>query len=136
MRRIRALTILRMTAAALVVLALSAVSAQATSRIKDLANRGRAKQLDPQEVQGATFTITNPGAFGASIATPVIDVPQVAILDLEAIVRRPIVVTDAAGGESIAIRSMVNFVLGWDHRAVDGVYAARFLGRLRAALQG
>jgi pyruvate/2-oxoglutarate dehydrogenase complex dihydrolipoamide acyltransferase (E2) component len=105
------------------------------ARIKDLATRGRAKQLDPQEVQGATFTITNPGAFGASIATPVIDVPQVAILDLEAIIRRPIVVTDEAGGESIAIRSMVNLVLGWDHRAVDGVYAARFLGRLRAALQ-
>jgi pyruvate/2-oxoglutarate dehydrogenase complex dihydrolipoamide acyltransferase (E2) component len=106
------------------------------ARIKDLATRGRAKQLDPQEVQGATFTITNPGAFGASIATPVIDVPQVAILDLEAIVRRPIVVTDAAGAESIAIRSMVNLVLGWDHRAVDGVYAARFLGQLRASLQG
>lgn len=106
------------------------------ARIKDLATRGRAKQLDPQEVQGATFTITNPGAFGASIATPVIDVPQVAILDLEAIVRRPIVVTDDAGAESIAIRSMVNLVLGWDHRAVDGVYAARFLGQLRASLQG
>ncbi len=106
------------------------------AKIKDLATRGRAKQLDPQEVQGATFTITNPGAFGASIATPVIDVPQVAILDLEAIVRRPVVVTDDAGGESIAIRSMVNFVLGWDHRAVDGVYAARFLGRLRTSLQG
>lgn len=106
------------------------------ARIKDLATRGRAKQLDPQEVQGATFTITNPGAFGASIATPVIDVPQVAILDLEAIVRRPIVVTDDAGAESIAIRSMVNLVLGWDHRAVDGVYAARFLSQLRATLQG
>lgn len=105
------------------------------ARIKDLATRGRAKQLDPQEVQGATFTITNPGAFGASIATPVIDVPQVAILDLEAIVRRPIVIADEAGAESIAIRSMVNLVLGWDHRAVDGVYAARFLARLRAALQ-
>jgi len=106
------------------------------ARIKDLARRGRAKQLDPQEVQGATFTITNPGAFGASIATPVIDVPQVAILDLEAIVRRPVVIADDAGSESIAIRSMVNFVLGWDHRAVDGVYAARFLGQLRATLQG
>jgi pyruvate/2-oxoglutarate dehydrogenase complex dihydrolipoamide acyltransferase (E2) component len=106
------------------------------ARIKDIAVRGRAKQLQPQEVQGATFTITNPGAFGATIATPVIDVPQVAILDLEAIVRRPVVVADDSGGESIAIRSMVNFVLGWDHRAIDGVYAARFLSALRSRVQG
>jgi pyruvate/2-oxoglutarate dehydrogenase complex dihydrolipoamide acyltransferase (E2) component len=105
------------------------------ARIKDVAARGRAKQLEPQEVQGATFTITNPGAFGASIATPVIDVPQVAILDLEAVVRRPVVVASDAGEESIAIRSMVNFVLGWDHRAIDGVYAARFLGALRSRVQ-
>lgn len=105
------------------------------ARIKDLAARARAQRLDPGEVQGATFTITNPGAFGASIATPIIDVPQVAILDLEAIVRRPVVVTDDLGNESIAIRSMVNLVLGWDHRAIDGGYAARFLAVLRDRLQ-
>lgn len=105
-----------------------------SSRIKDLAGRARAKQLDPEEVQGATFTITNPGAFGASIATPVISLPQVGILDLEAVIRRPVVVADADGGESIAIRSMVNLVLGWDHRAIDGVYSARFLSALRDAL--
>jgi len=103
--------------------------------IKDLAGRARAKRLQPDEVRGATFTITNPGAFGAIIATPVIDVPQVAILDLEAIVRRPVVVTDADGQESIAIRPIGNLILGWDHRAIDGVYAAQFLAALRDRLQ-
>jgi pyruvate/2-oxoglutarate dehydrogenase complex dihydrolipoamide acyltransferase (E2) component len=106
-----------------------------SSRIKDLATRARAKGLGPDEVQGATFTITNPGAFGASIATPIISLPQVAILDLEAVVRRPVVRVGEDGSESIAIRSMVNLVLGWDHRAVDGVYAARFLSAVRDAIQ-
>ena len=106
------------------------------NRIKDLATRARERRLDPGEVRGGTFTITNPGAYGALIATPVIDVPQVAILDLEAIVRRPVVVTDADGGESIAIRPMVNLCMSWDHRAMDGVYAARFLTALRRRLEG
>lgn len=105
------------------------------ARVKDLAGRARAKQLEPDEVQGATFTITNPGAYGATIATPVISLPQVAILDLEAIVRRPVAIAAADGAESIAIRSIVNLVLGWDHRAIDGVYAARFLAALREALE-
>lgn len=105
------------------------------ARIKDLATRARARRLAPEEVRGGTFTITNPGAYGALIATPVIDVPQVAILDLEAIVRRPVVVTDEDGGESIAIRPMVNLCMSWDHRAIDGVYAARFLTALRGRLE-
>jgi pyruvate/2-oxoglutarate dehydrogenase complex dihydrolipoamide acyltransferase (E2) component len=104
-------------------------------RIKDLARRARAKQLAPDDVAGASFTITSPGAYGATIATPVINTPQVGILDLEAIVKRPVVVTDEAGQDSIAIRPMANFVLGWDHRAMDGVYAARFLGTLREAVE-
>jgi pyruvate/2-oxoglutarate dehydrogenase complex dihydrolipoamide acyltransferase (E2) component len=104
-------------------------------RIKELARRARSKQLRPDDVQGATFTITNPGAAGALIATPIINVPQVAILDLEAIVRRPVVVTDTEGNESIAIRPMANLILGWDHRAVDGVYAAQFLTALRKRLE-
>ena len=104
-------------------------------RIKDVARRARAKQLEPDEVQGATFTITNPGAAGAVFATPIINVPQVAILDLEAIVRRPVVITDADGNESIAIRPMVNLILGWDHRALDGIYAAQFLTALRRRLE-
>jgi pyruvate/2-oxoglutarate dehydrogenase complex dihydrolipoamide acyltransferase (E2) component len=103
--------------------------------IKDLAGRARAKRLVPDDVSGAAFTITNPGAAGAIIATPIIDLPQVAILDLEAIVRRPVVVTGPDGDESIAIRPMVNLVLGWDHRAIDGVYAAQFLTALRRRLE-
>jgi pyruvate/2-oxoglutarate dehydrogenase complex dihydrolipoamide acyltransferase (E2) component len=103
--------------------------------IRDRAARARAKALSPGDVRGATFTITNPGAFGATIATPVIDLPQVGILDLEAIVRRPVVVAADDGTEAIAIRSMVNLILGWDHRALDGVYAAQFLGALRERLQ-
>lgn len=106
------------------------------TRIKDLATRARAKKLLPVEVQGATFTITSPGAAGAVIATPVINVPQVGILDMEAIVRRPVVVTDSDGNESIAIRPIAYFVLGWDHRAIDGMYAALFLRALRGRLEG
>ena len=105
------------------------------SRIKDLARRARAKQLEPDDVQGATFTVTNPGASGAVFATPIINVPQVGILDLEAIVRRPVVLTDAEGSESIAVRPMVNLILGWDHRALDGIYAAQFLSAVRRRLE-
>jgi len=105
-------------------------------RIKDLAVRARAGALSPDEVRGGTFTITNPGAAGALMATPVISLPQVAILDLEAIVRRPVVLTDADGGESIGIRPMVHLCMGWDHRALDGLYAARFLTALRARVEG
>lgn len=104
-------------------------------RIKDLAKRARAKKLQPDDVQGASFTITSPGAFGATIATPVINHPQVGILDMEAIVKRPVVVTDEHGQDSIAIRPTANFVLGWDHRALDGVYAAQFLTALRKAVE-
>jgi pyruvate/2-oxoglutarate dehydrogenase complex dihydrolipoamide acyltransferase (E2) component len=104
-------------------------------RIKDLARRARDKQLSPDDVRGATFTISNPGASGAVFATPIINVPQVAILDLEAIVRRSVVVADEDGYESIAIRPMVNLILGWDHRALDGLYAAGFLTALRQRLE-
>ena len=96
-------------------------------RIKDLAARARSKQLTPDEVRGGTFTITNPGAFGALLATPIINQPQVAILDLEAVVKRPVVV----GGDSIAIRPMTYFCMSWDHRALDGAYAAQFLSAVR-----
>jgi pyruvate/2-oxoglutarate dehydrogenase complex dihydrolipoamide acyltransferase (E2) component len=105
-------------------------------RIKDLALRARAKELQPDDIAGASFTITSPGAYGATLATPVVDAPRVGILDLEAIIKRPVVITDSAGEDSIAIRPMGNLVLGWDHRAMDGVYAARFLGELRDAVEG
>lgn len=103
-------------------------------RIRDLSSRARAGQLLADEVHGATFTITNPGAYGTTAATPVINLPQVGILDLEAIVRRPVVLA-RDGQESIAIRSVVNLILGWDHRAIDGAYAAQFLAALRARLE-
>jgi pyruvate/2-oxoglutarate dehydrogenase complex dihydrolipoamide acyltransferase (E2) component len=105
------------------------------ARIKELARRARAKQLTPDDVHGATFTITNPGQYGALIATPVIPLPQVAILDLEAIVKRPVVVDDGNGGDAIAIRPLANLCMSWDHRALDGAYAAQFLTALRHRLE-
>jgi pyruvate/2-oxoglutarate dehydrogenase complex dihydrolipoamide acyltransferase (E2) component len=104
-------------------------------RIQDVAARARAKQLKPDEVRGGTFTITNPGAYGAIAATPIINVPQVAILDLEAIVKRVVVVADEHGGDAMAIRPMANLCLSWDHRALDGAYAAQFLSALRRRLE-
>jgi pyruvate/2-oxoglutarate dehydrogenase complex dihydrolipoamide acyltransferase (E2) component len=101
------------------------------ARIKDLASRARAKQLKPEEVQGGTFTITNPGAFGALLATPIINQPQVAILDLEAVVKRPVVV----GGDSIGIRPMTYLCMSWDHRALDGALAAQFLSSVRRHIE-
>ena len=101
------------------------------ARITDLAERVRAKRLTPDETRGGTFTITNPGRYGALLATPIINQPQVAILDLEAVVRRPVVV----GGDSIGIRPMTYLCMSWDHRALDGVLAARFLGSVRRNLE-
>jgi pyruvate/2-oxoglutarate dehydrogenase complex dihydrolipoamide acyltransferase (E2) component len=103
--------------------------------IADLAGRARAGSLSADEVRDGTFTITNPGQFGTFMATPVINQPQVAILDIEAIVRRPVVVTES-GAETIAIRPVCVLGLSWDHRALDGAYAARFLGALRERLEG
>ena len=105
------------------------------SRIRDLARRARDNQLTPDEVRGGTFTITNPGGYGSIMATPVINQPQVAILDTEAVVKRPVVVTDADGNDSIAIRPMSYFCMSWDHRALDGALAAQFLAALRDRLQ-
>jgi pyruvate/2-oxoglutarate dehydrogenase complex dihydrolipoamide acyltransferase (E2) component len=106
------------------------------ARIEDLAKRARSKQVSPDELSGGTFTITNPGAYGAVLATPIINQPQVAILDLEAVVKRPVVVTDAEGHDSIAIRPMTYLCMSWDHRALDGVLAAQFLGTLKCVLEG
>ena len=104
-------------------------------RISELARRARAGELTPDEVRGGTFTITNPGGYGTIAATPIINQPQVAILDLEAVVKRPVVVNDGRG-DSIVVRPMVNLCLSWDHRALDGVMAAQFLGRVRAHIEG
>ncbi|MDA0171788.1 2-oxo acid dehydrogenase subunit E2 [Solirubrobacter taibaiensis] len=104
-------------------------------RIKDIAVRARNNQLKPDEVSGGTFTITNPGGYGSIMATPVINLPQVGILDTEAVVKRPVVITDELGNDSIAIRSMTYLCMSWDHRALDGAYAAQFLNALRKKLE-
>jgi pyruvate/2-oxoglutarate dehydrogenase complex dihydrolipoamide acyltransferase (E2) component len=104
-------------------------------RIRELARRARERELSPDDVRGGTFTITNPGQFGAVAATPIINQPQVAILDLEAVVKRPVVITDADGNDSIAIRPMTMLCMSWDHRALDGVYAAQFLTALRRRIE-
>jgi pyruvate/2-oxoglutarate dehydrogenase complex dihydrolipoamide acyltransferase (E2) component len=104
-------------------------------RIKDLAKRARTNQLTPDEVRGGSFTITNPGGYGSIIATPVINQPQVAILDTEAVVKRPVVITDELGNDSIAIRPMTYVCMSWDHRALDGALAAQFLNELRKKLE-
>jgi pyruvate/2-oxoglutarate dehydrogenase complex dihydrolipoamide acyltransferase (E2) component len=105
-------------------------------RIKDLAKRARAGELTPDDVQGVTFTITNPGQYGSIMATPIINQPQVAILDLEAIVKRPVVVTDENGDDAIAIRAMTILGLSWDHRALDGAMAAQFLATVKRHIEG
>jgi len=102
--------------------------------IGDLATRARGKRLQPEEVGGGTFTITNPGQFGTVLATPIINQPQVGILDLEAVVKRPVVV-GRDGEESIGIRPISNLCLSFDHRALDGAEAARFLAELRQELE-
>ena len=99
-------------------------------RIRDLAGRARSRRLEPREVQDGTFTITNLGPFGTLMSTPIINQPQIAILDVQAIVKRAVVVDDA-----IAIRPMTILGLGWDHRAMDGAQAAGFLATLRDTLQ-
>ena len=104
--------------------------------IKALARKARDNQLTPDDVRGGTFTITNPGGYGSIMATPVINQPQVAILDTEAVVKRPVVITDEHGDDSIAIRHMTYLCMSWDHRALDGALAAQFLAALRGRLEG
>jgi pyruvate/2-oxoglutarate dehydrogenase complex dihydrolipoamide acyltransferase (E2) component len=106
------------------------------ARIREVARRARARELTPDDVRGGTFTITNPGQYGSIMATPIINQPQVAILDLEAVVKRPVVLTDAAGNDSIAIRPMTILGLSWDHRALDGAMSAQFLAAVKRHLEG
>jgi pyruvate/2-oxoglutarate dehydrogenase complex dihydrolipoamide acyltransferase (E2) component len=106
------------------------------ARIRDLAKRARSRQLTADEVRGGTFTITNPGQYGSIMATPIINLPQVAILDFEAVIKRPVVVTDTDGNDSIAIRPMTILGLSWDHRALDGALSAQFLAAVKRELEG
>jgi pyruvate dehydrogenase E2 component (dihydrolipoamide acetyltransferase) len=103
--------------------------------VTDIAQRARDKQLTPDEVQGGTFTITNPGGYGTFHGTPVISQPQAAILGTYAVVKRPWVIQDDRGEDVIAIRPIMNLTLTYDHRLVDGALAGRFLRDLREKLQ-
>jgi pyruvate/2-oxoglutarate dehydrogenase complex dihydrolipoamide acyltransferase (E2) component len=101
-----------------------------TKKINDLADRARTKKLLPDEVQGGTFTITNPGIFGGLYGLPIINQPQVAILGIGGIEKRPVVV-----GDAIAIRSMMYLSMSYDHRVVDGAVADQFLAMVKKGLQ-
>jgi pyruvate dehydrogenase E2 component (dihydrolipoamide acetyltransferase) len=103
--------------------------------VTDVAQRARDKKLLPDDVQGGTFTITNPGGYGTFHGTPVISQPQAAILGTYAVVKRPWVVQDELGEDAIAIRPIMNLTLTYDHRLVDGALAGRFLRDLRARLE-
>jgi 2-oxoglutarate dehydrogenase E2 component (dihydrolipoamide succinyltransferase) len=105
------------------------------TRIKALARRARDRELGPDDVRGGTFTITNPGQYGSIMATPIINQPQVAILDFEAVVKRAVVLTDDRGTDSIAIRPMTILGLSWDHRALDGALAAQYLADVKRRLE-
>ena len=106
-----------------------------TRQLNDLATRARAKKLKPEEVQEATFTITNPGVFGSLMGTPIIPLGTTAILGLGAIEKRPKVITGADGEDTIAIRTCAYFSLSFDHRVVDGSDADRFLAQLKQTLE-
>lgn len=109
--------------------------AQIAQQIADLADRTRNNQLKPDELSGGTFTLTNTGSRGALFDTPVVFLPQSAILGTGIVTKRPAVVTDAEGNESIAIRSLVYLALSYDHRTIDGADASRFLTDVKARLE-
>ncbi|MFV0258603.1 MAG: 2-oxo acid dehydrogenase subunit E2, partial [Acidimicrobiales bacterium] len=103
--------------------------------IVDLAGRARSKQLSPDELSGGTFTLTNAGSYGTMMQFPIINQPQVAILSTDGVKRKPVVIEDDYGNESIAIHSVGVLAMAWDHRAIDGAYAAAFLARCKEILE-
>ena len=108
---------------------------QIAREIKDVADRTRTKQLTPDDLSGGTFTLTNAGQYGTMMQFPIINQPQVAILSTDGVKRKPVVVTDEFGNESIAIHSVGVLALAWDHRAFDGAYAAAFLNRVQEIIE-
>jgi 2-oxoglutarate dehydrogenase E2 component (dihydrolipoamide succinyltransferase) len=104
-------------------------------KIADLAERTRTNKVSPDDLSGGTFTLTNTGSRGALFDTPIINQPQVAILGTGAVVKRPVVITDDTGSDSIAVRSMAYLALSYDHRLVDGADAARFLSTMKTRLE-
>ncbi len=103
--------------------------------ISDLGERARTKKLKPEEVEGSTFTVTNPGQFGAVFGLPIINQPNSAIMGVGGITKQPLVVTDADGNDSIAIRSVVHLTLGYDHRLIDGAVADQFMAFVKKTLE-
>ena len=103
--------------------------------IVDLANRARSRKLSPDDLSGGTFTLTNAGQYGTMMQFPIINQPQVAILSTDGVSRKPVVVTDSFGNESIAIHSVGVLAMAWDHRAFDGAYAAAFLHRVKELIE-
>jgi 2-oxoglutarate dehydrogenase E2 component (dihydrolipoamide succinyltransferase) len=106
-----------------------------TRVLNDLAARARTKKLSPDEVQEGTFTITNPGVFGSLMGTPIINQPQVAILGVGAIEKRPKILTGADGEDVIAIRTCAYFSISFDHRVIDGAVADQFLAFLKKTIE-
>ena len=102
--------------------------------VHDLATRARAGKLTPDDVQGGTFTVNNPGTFGSILSQPIINQPQAAILTMEAIVKRPVVIGDGET-DMIAIRQMMNMCLSFDHRILDGLTAGQFLAAIKRRLE-
>jgi 2-oxoglutarate dehydrogenase E2 component (dihydrolipoamide succinyltransferase) len=104
--------------------------------IADLAERARTKKLKPDEASGSTFTLTNSGIFGEEFGTPIINQPESAILAIGSLKKEPVVLTDGEGNDTIAIRSMQHFCLGFDHRTIDGADAGKFMAELKKTLEG
>jgi pyruvate dehydrogenase E2 component (dihydrolipoamide acetyltransferase) len=103
--------------------------------ITDLGERARTKKLKPEDVEGSTFTITNPGQFGAVFGLPIINQPNSAIMGVGGITKQPLVITDKDGNDSIAIRSVVHLTLGYDHRLIDGAVADQFMAQVKKNLE-
>ncbi|MDH3307345.1 MAG: 2-oxo acid dehydrogenase subunit E2, partial [Acidimicrobiia bacterium] len=103
--------------------------------IRSLAEKGRSNKLEPDDISGSTFTITNPGPFGSFMSAPVINVPNVAILSTDTITKRATVVTTADGEDTIAIRHIGYLGLTWDHRAFDGSVAVLFLRKIKENIE-
>jgi len=103
--------------------------------ISDLGERARTKKLKPEDVEGSTFTITNPGQFGAVFGLPIINQPNSAIMGVGGITKQPMVITDKDGTDSIAIRSVVHLTLGYDHRLIDGAVADQFMAQVKKNLE-
>jgi 2-oxoglutarate dehydrogenase E2 component (dihydrolipoamide succinyltransferase) len=110
--------------------------AEIAKAMNDLALRARTKKLLPEEVMGGTFTLTNSGVFGGEFGTPIINQPESAILAIGGLKKEPVVLTDADGNDSIAIRSMQHFCLGFDHRTIDGADSGKFMSAFKKTLEG